>query len=161
LTLLDGFAALREHAPELDPLLVVAGGATLFDYRHEIDRFHRRAAELGCQDDVRVLGSLPDGLPERLYRAADVFAFPSRSEGFGLAALEALATGLPVVASDLDSFRTFLEHGRNALLVPVGDSAALGAALARVAREPTLCTRLRLGGLRVAAERSWDRAAAA
>jgi glycosyltransferase-like protein len=161
LTLLEGFARFRERAAGLDPLLVVAGGATLFDYRHEIDRFHRRAAELGCQDDVRVLGSLPDGVPERLYRAADVFAFPSRSEGFGLAALEAFASGLPVVASDLDAFRTFLQDGRSALLVPIGDPGALGSALARVADEPALRVRLRHGGLRVAAEHSWDRAAMA
>lgn len=161
LTLLEAFAALRAAAPELDPLLIVAGGATLFDYRHEIERFHARAAELGLSEQIRVLGSLPDGEPERLYRAADVFAFPSRSEGFGLAALEALASGLPVVASDLDAFRTFLTDGRSALLVGVGDGQALGAALTRVARDAGLRDRLAGEGPRVAAMRSWDRAAAA
>ncbi len=52
LTLLEGFARLRELAPELDALLVVAGGATLFDYRDEVDRFHARVAELGLEDSV-------------------------------------------------------------------------------------------------------------
>lgn len=160
LTLLEGFASLRRLAPELDARLIVAGGATLFDYRHEVERFHARVAELTLGGAVRVLGTLADGEVERLFRAADAFAFPSTKEGFGLAALEALASGLPVVASDLDALATFLEHGRSALLVGVGDPESLGAALARLGREPSTRERLRGGGLRVAAQYSWDRAAA-
>jgi glycosyltransferase-like protein len=161
ITLLEGFAELRRLAPELDPLLVLAGGATLFDYRPEVERFRERLAELGLQDDVLALGSLPDGSIERLYRAADVFAFPSTKEGFGLAALEAQASGLPVVASDLDAFRTFLDDGRNARLVPVGDSRALGASLARLGGDAAAREGLSTAGLAVAAGYTWDRAAAA
>ena len=51
-----------------------------------------------------------------------MFAFPSVKEGFGLAALEALAAELPVVASDLDVFRGFLSDGESALLAPTGDA---------------------------------------
>jgi glycosyltransferase involved in cell wall biosynthesis len=108
---------------------------------------------------VRVLGTLADGEIERLYRAADVFAFPSTKEGFGLAALEALASGLPVVASDLDSLTTFLEDDRSALLVPVGDHEALAGALARLARSPATRSQLRARGLRVATDYTWNRAA--
>jgi glycosyltransferase-like protein len=161
LTLLEGFAKLRALAPELDPLLVVAGGATLFDYRHEVDRFHARIAELGVREAVRVLGSLLDADIECLYRAADAFAFPSTKEGFGLAALEALSSGLPVVASALDEFSAYMSDGVSALLVPVGDGDALGAALARVARSPETRALLRSEGLGVAAEHTWDRAAIA
>jgi glycosyltransferase-like protein len=160
LTLLEAFARLRALLPEHDPLLVVAGGATLFDYRHETDRFHARVAALGLGQRVRVLGSLPDGTLERLYRAADLFAFPSTSEGFGLAALEALACELPVVASDLDALQTFLEQGRSAVLVPAGDSRALAGALARLARAPREREQLRAGGREIAAAYTWDRAAA-
>jgi glycosyltransferase-like protein len=161
LTLLEGFARLRGRAPELDPLLVVAGGATLFDYRYEIDRFHERLDALGVRESVRVLGSLPDEQIESLYRAADVFAFPSTKEGFGLAALEALASGLPVVASDLDEFAAYLSDGESAMLVPVGDGDALGAAMARVGRDSGLRGDLRAGGLRLAREFTWERAAIA
>jgi glycosyltransferase-like protein len=160
LTLLEAFARLRRTMPGRDPLLIVAGGATLFDYRHEIDRFHARAAALGLERDVRVIGSLPCDQLERLYRAADVFAFPSETEGFGLAALEALSAGLPVVATELDAFRTFLEHDRNALLVPVGDSEALAAAIARLVSDESERARLRAGGFELAARYSWDEAAA-
>ncbi len=160
LTLIEAFAELRALAPDLDPLLVIAGGTTLFDYRHEVDRFHGRLAELELEPQVRVLGSLSCEELERLYRAADLFAFPSTVEGFGLAALEALASGLPVVASDCDALQTFLEHDRNALLVPVGDPQSLAHALALLARDAVTRERLRAGGLESAAGYSWDSAAA-
>jgi len=118
-------------------------------------------AELGLGHAVRALGTLSDRQIEQLYRAADVFAFPSTKEGFGLAALEALASGLPVVATDLDALTTFLEDGRSALLVPVGDHEALADALARVGRDESIRRRLRANGSLVAAEYGWDVAAAA
>jgi glycosyltransferase-like protein len=161
LTLLEGFARLRELVPERDPLLLVAGGATLFDYRDEVERFRARTGQLGVGPHVRLVGNLPPGELEGLYRAADLFAFPSVKEGFGLAALEALATGLPVVASDLDVFRSFLDHDRTALLTPVGDSEALAAALARLAREPALGERLARSARGVVAAHTWDASAAA
>jgi glycosyltransferase-like protein len=161
LTLLEGFARLRAAAPELDPVLLIAGGTTLFDYRHEVDRFHARAAELGVTGDIRVLGPQTPAAIEALYRSADVFAFPSVKEGFGLAALEALAAELPVVASDIDVFRGFLADGESALLTAAGDGAALGRALLAVARDPALADRLRAGGRPVAAAFSWDASAQA
>jgi glycosyltransferase-like protein len=161
LTLLEGFAALRDLVPERDPLLLIAGGMTLFDYRHERERFHALAGELGVAPHVRVLGPQPAGEMERLFRAADAFAFPSVKEGFGLAALEALAAELPVVASDLDVFRDFLIDEVSALLTPVGDSAALGRALARLALDPALADHLRAGGRRVIPAYTWDAAARA
>lgn len=159
LTLLEGFAALRARVPEA--LLLIAGGATLFDYRHERERFEVRAAELGVGEHVLVLGPQPPAALEALFRAADVFAFPSLKEGFGLVALEALAAGLPLVTSDLDVFRGFLTHGESALLTPAGDGPALAAALARVAADPGLRDRLRAGGWRVVAAHTWEAAAVA
>ena len=161
LTLLEGFAALRDLVPESDPLLLIAGGMTLFDYRHERERFDALADELDVTPHVRVLGPLEPEAMERLFRAADAFAFPSVKEGFGLAALEALAAELPVVASDLDVFRGFLTDGESALLAPIGDGAALGRALARLALDGELSQRLRAGGRAVVREHTWDAAAAA
>lgn len=161
LTLLRGFARLRERVPGARPLLVVAGGATLFDYRDEVDRFHRLRRELGLGDDeVRVTGPLGDDDVAAYLGASDVFAFPSVREGFGLVALEALASGLPVVASDLDVFAGFLVPERSALLHAVGDDRGLGDALVRVATEPGLAARLVAGGLAAADGLTWDAAAA-
>ncbi len=112
---------------------------------------------------VRLL-ALESVIPEQVplwVNACNAVLVPSEREGFGLAALEALACELPAVASDLDSLRTFLVHGRSALLVPVGDSQALAGALARLARDPDERERLRAGGREVAAACSWERAAVA
>ena len=161
LTLVEGLAALRRLVPERDPLLLIAGGTTLFDYRHELERFETRTDELGVAQHVRVLGAQSPEEIERLYRAADAFAFPSVKEGFGLAALEALAAELPVVASDLDVFRSFLADGESALLTPTGDAEALARALARIAVDRELRAHLRANGHRVAREYTWDAAAGA
>ncbi len=161
LTLLRAFAGARRALPERRPVLLVAGGATLFDHRDEIDRFHALREELDLGDSVRVLGPVTDAELESLYRAADLFALPSTKEGFGLAVLEALAAGLPAVVSDLDVFRTYLSDGDSALMAPVGDHAALADALVRAAVTPGLAARLRDGGRAVAARHGWDAAAAA
>jgi glycosyltransferase-like protein len=161
LTLLEAFAAARAALPARRPVLLVAGGATLFDYRDEVQRFHARARELGLNGDLRVLGPVSDARLEALYRAADVFALPSVKEGFGLVVLEALAAGLPTVLSDLDVFDEVLGDGESALRAPVGDAPAFAAALVRVASSPALAARLRAAGPAVAARHDWARVAAA
>jgi glycosyltransferase involved in cell wall biosynthesis len=93
-------------------------------------------------------------------RAADVFAFPSEREGFGLVVLEAQAAGLPVVASDLPVLREFLRDGRDCRMVPVGDADALGAALVELATGDG-APRLVEGGRATAARFTWEAAAAA
>jgi glycosyltransferase-like protein len=161
LTLVEAFALLRHALPERDPLLVIAGGATLFDYRAELGRFDDRRAELGLGDAVRALGPVADGTLEELYRAADILCFPSLKEGFGLVVLEALASGLPVVASDIDVLRGVVAHEESALLAPCGDAPAFAHALARVATDTPLVARLRSGGTAVARRHGWDRVAQA
>jgi glycosyltransferase involved in cell wall biosynthesis len=96
----------------------------------------------------------------RLYQSATLVVCPSLWEGFGLAALEAIAAGLPLVASDLDVFRGFLTDGESALLTPVGDADALAQALARVKHDKALRTRLRTGARAVVEAHTWDASAA-
>ena len=80
---------------------------------------------------VRVLPSVDrEGLYDAL-RAADVFLFPTLSEGFSKALLEAMAAGLPIVTTPVGAAVDLLEDGRNALLVPPADSAAAAAAVRR------------------------------
>lgn len=94
----------------------------------------RRVARLGLGGVVAFLGHRTD--VGDLLAAADVFAFPSLYEGLGGALIEALALGLPVVASDLPALREVVEPGANADLVPPGDPTALAAALVDLLADP-------------------------
>src|SRR5205085_12496712 len=120
-----------------------------------------RLAEFGLVEgrDVLVLGTVSEADLGAWYRAADAFAFPSVKEGFGLVVLEALAAGLPVVASDIPVFAEYLEDGRSALLVPPGDAGALGGALDRLAGDPALRRRLAAGGRPLLDRSTWAAAA--
>ncbi|MFF0226907.1 MSMEG_0565 family glycosyltransferase [Streptomyces sp. NPDC004629] len=99
--LLEAYALLRAGHPGVR--LVIAGGETLFDYRDYRSRWERRAAELGVEPVL--LGAVPDDDLPPLVAAADAFAFPSLKEGFGLAAMEALAAGVPLVVRELPVLR--------------------------------------------------------
>lgn len=91
-----------------------------------------RARELGVAERVTFAGSVPEAeLPDH-YRLADVFAFPSidKTEAFGIAALEAAACGVPIVASALAGVRTVARDGINGLLVPPSKPESLAAAIA-------------------------------
>ncbi|RAJ58341.1 glycosyltransferase-like protein [Streptomyces sp. Amel2xB2] len=101
LDLLEAYALLHERLPGLR--LVIAGGETLFDYRDYRARWQERAAQLGVEPVV--LGAVPDSELPPLVAAADAFAFPSTKEGFGLAAMEALSAGVPLVVRDLPVLR--------------------------------------------------------
>ncbi|HEY3894033.1 MAG TPA: MSMEG_0565 family glycosyltransferase, partial [Pseudonocardiaceae bacterium] len=99
--LLEAYALLCTSLPEVR--LVIVGGETLFDYRDYRARWEQRAAELGVEP--MVLGPVAHEALPTLVAAAEAFAFPSVKEGFGLAALEALAAGIPLVVSQLPVFR--------------------------------------------------------
>lgn len=101
LDLVEAFALLRRDHPELR--LVIAGGETLFDYRDYRVDFETRCATLGIEPVI--LGAVADEALPGLVAGCAVFAFPSTKEGFGLAALEALAAGRPVVTRDLPVLR--------------------------------------------------------
>lgn len=98
------------------------------------DELLRFRVQLGLQDRVHMLGHRAD-IPE-LLAASDIFAFPSLFEGLPGAVIEAMALGLPIVASDIGPVREVVSPGENALLAPAGDSFALGAALETLLVDP-------------------------
>ena len=105
---------------------------------------------------VRFLGYMPDATLAVLYRLAAVFVFPSLYEGFGLPPLEAMASGAPVVTSNVSSMPEVA--GDAAVLVDPRDPEAIADGIRRVLTEPGLRDSLRARGLARAAEFSWDRA---
>jgi glycosyltransferase involved in cell wall biosynthesis len=159
-TLVQAIAKFKETGRH--PVLAVVGGHSFQDYRAYRDRVLASLPGLGLRldDDVVLLGTVPDAELPGWYAAADVLAFPSTKEGWGLAVLEAMSAGLPVVASDLPVFREYLQPGRDALLVPVADAAALAGALAAVLDDRRLADGLRSAALAVCERFSWARSAA-
>jgi glycosyltransferase involved in cell wall biosynthesis len=98
----------------------------------EGDRLRARVASLGLDGVVRFPGAVEDA--PGLFGGWDLYASASRVEGLPLALLEAMACRLPVVATDIPGHRRLVEHGVTGLLVPVDDAAALGDAIAVLAR---------------------------
>lgn len=132
---------------------VIAGGETLFDHRAYRETFERR-----CRDAAlipRVLGTVQHERLPTLVAGADVFLFPSTKEGFGLAAMEALAAGVPVVARDLPVLREVLGDAVRYGADPAGFGSSVQAAL----DGPDLGRRR--AGQHLAARYTWEAAAAA
>lgn len=151
LDLVEAMPRLRRRFPDTE--LVIAGGETLFDYRDYRAAVLARAAELDVAP--RILGPVPHEELPALMAAAGVFALPSVQEGFGLAAMEALAARVPVVVRDLPVLReVFGGAARFAADVP-GLTAALGTALE--CPDPGLTER----GAALAARHTWAAAARA
>ena len=90
-----------------------------------------------------------------LYRNADVFVLPSEREGMPLVLLEALAMGLPIVATDVPGNRELVSSGQNGLLVPLGDAAALRQALLSITTDPERYRRMSETSRRLADRYSW------
>ena len=103
--------------------------------------------ELKLADHVRTLGIRRD--VERILTCSDVFFFPSRFEGFPVAAMEASATGLPIVGTNVEGLSEAVVDGETGLLCPFGDEAGLSKALLRLLSKPDLLIELGENGRRM------------
>jgi glycosyltransferase involved in cell wall biosynthesis len=160
--LVEAFARLRAHAGRdladpagpADPAglrLVFGGGETLFDYRDYRAAFDSRAAELGVTPEI--VGVLAEEELPALVAEASALAMVSAREGFGLAGMEALAAGIPVVARDLPVLREV--YGDTVAFAE--DVPGIAGALARQLDSPLPPA----AGRALAAAYTWERAAAA
>ncbi len=130
--LLEAVAALRKQWPGLR--LELAGSGP------EEAHLRARAAELGLGENVRFFGWV-----DPVYGAMsgwDLFAAPSLEDGFAISVAQAMAAGLPVVASQVGGLPEVVENAVTGLLVPPGDSAGLAAALHRLLSDSVLRTRM-------------------
>ncbi len=143
-----------------DAQLVIAGGASLLDhvsYRRQFDTL--LSANDVLDRAVRYLGPVPDSDMPSLYRLADALIFPSVKEGFGLAVLEAMASGTPVVTSRIAPFTEYL-HENDVVWCDPLNVASIANAAATVLTEP-LHARLAQRGVLVARQYDWSNTARA
>lgn len=134
LDLLAAFSRLRESNPGSKARLIILGDGP------ERERLEAATDSSGNKDSVIFAGQLSDVWP--FYAAADVFVLPSHSEGSPNVLLEAMAAGIPIVATAVGGVPEMVEHNQNALLVPANDPSALADAIARVLADGELAQRL-------------------
>ncbi len=114
------------------------------------------ASALGVSDRVMMFPPQPQAKLVDFYAAADVVLVPSRSESFGLVALEAQACGTPVVASAVGGLRYVVEDGRTGFLVEGHDPGDHAERLLEILRDPGLAARMGRDAARQALRFTWD-----
>ncbi len=139
------FARLRRAMPAT--LMLVGDGPERVDVEQE-------ARDLGAADDVHFLGRIDSAAP--LLAAADLFVLPSQSESFGLAALEAMACGTPVLATRVAGLPELITDDVEGLLEPVGSVEAMARRAIDLLRDPVRHARMREAALARAAQFSTD-----
>ncbi len=143
-----------------DAELVVVGGPSGAAGGHELNRVRGIVARRGLGARVHFVPPQPHHLLSSYYRAADVVLVPSRSESFGLVALEAAACGTPVVASDVGGLRTLVEHARTGYLVPGRDPLAYAARVAELLDDPAAAAAMGAAAAERARRYTWSVTAA-
>jgi D-inositol-3-phosphate glycosyltransferase len=149
-------AVARAHDPETarDLVLAIVGGPSGERAGAEVARLMELASALGVADRVILFPPQPHARLADFYSAADVVLMPSRSESFGLVALEAQACGTPVVAAAVGGLRTVVRSG--GLLVDGHDPADHADAVLAILGDPALAARLGSAGARESLGFTWD-----
>ena len=143
-----------------DAVLLVVGGASGAEGDGEVARVHALVDELGLAGRVQFVPPQPHHLLSSYYRAADVVLVPSRSESFGLVALEAAACGTPVVAAAVGGLRTLVQDGETGFLVDSRDPAAYAERVRRILDDGELARGFSRQGVVLAGHYTWPVTAA-
>ena len=149
-----GLAVLLGALPDLvrrlpDVRLLVAGPGDAEDLLEQVPA--------ALRDRVELLGLVSEAHKPSVYASGTVYCAPNtHGESFGIVLTEAMSTGTPVVASDLEAFRRVLDEGRAGVLFPVGDSAALAGALADLLADPERRAALSAAGSRAVRAYDWS-----
>jgi phosphatidylinositol alpha-mannosyltransferase len=145
--LFDAWGDVRAERP--DARLMVVG-------RGDPEPFRKRAADLEW-DNVHFVGGVDSELLPRYYRTANVFCAPSTGqESFGIVLVEAMSSGVPVVASDIGGYRQVLHHRQEGLLVPPQQPKALATALLHLLDNPELQQTMGRAGRLTARQYAWE-----
>lgn len=139
-----------------DAHLMIVGGASGQEGEREVEKLNALIAELGIGDRVSFVAPQPHYALSTYYRAANVVIMPSRSESFGLVALEAAACGIPVVAAAVGGLRTLVRDGETGFLIEGRDPADYAAALATILDNPERAAALGAAAAILASRYPWS-----
>jgi D-inositol-3-phosphate glycosyltransferase len=138
-TLLRAAHVVRQHQARLQVLIVGGGVDTQDEYEaQELRRLQALSDRLELGRHVRFITAQPQEVLAQYYAAADVFVMPSHYESFGMVVLEAMACGVPVVASQVGGLTSTVVSGRTGVLVPAGDWRAFARAIVPLLDSPTV-----------------------
>jgi len=160
---LKGVDVAVEALAELDiddARLLIIGGSSGIEGDDEVRKIEKLIADRGLVDRVSMVPPQPHHVLSTYYRAADLCLVPSRSESFGLVALEAAACGTPVVASDVGGLRTLVEEGRTGFRISGRDPRDYAAATRRILDSPLLADELSRQAAEAANSYTWTTMAA-
>jgi D-inositol-3-phosphate glycosyltransferase len=140
--------------------LIVVGGASGSEGNDELEKVMQLARGLGVHNNIRFVEPQAHHMLSTYYRAADVVVVPSRSESFGLVALEAAACGIPVVASAVGGLLTIIDNGETGYLVPRRDPALFAEHIDELLAHPTMARAMGAKAAAKARDYTWSFAAA-
>lgn len=155
---IEALALLRRSHPRA--VLVAVGGPSGASGVAELAACEKLAAELGVGDAIQWVQPQPHHLLSTYYRSADVVVVPSRSESFGLVALEAAACGVPVVAADVGGLTSIVHEGVTGALIDSREGGDFAAAIRRLLDDPGLAATLGANAARLARDYTWSTTAA-
>lgn len=156
-TLVRAFAKLREESEFSNHKLVFAGDFERDSFYSDHSALQLLSEQLALKDSIIFTGYVEDGELAHLYNAATLFVFPSLQEGFGLPAVEAMACGAPVLASNAGSLPEII--GDAGEFFDATNVAMLTELIRQILRDETLRTSLRRKGLQRSAQFSWESSA--
>ena len=157
LKLLQAFIEILKTHPQAQ--LIIAGGETLFDYEPYRLKFFNLAKQnkINIGKSLILPGVMADKDISVLYRCADAFVFPSVKEGWGLVLLEAIASGLPIITSNIPPFTEFLDD-KSALLVDPNSSKEIAIAILDILNK-NLTQKLISNSANIPSRYSWQKSA--
>jgi L-malate glycosyltransferase len=148
-TALRAFQIVRHRLPTAR--LIIAGSGP---ERHALESL---AIELGVADAVQFTGRVENENMANLYYSASLMVNPSLADNMPISVLEALASGVPVVSTNVGGVPHLVEHGKTALLIPPKDPGAMAEAILQLLTDPDMANRMKLAGTELASQFTWPK----
>lgn len=158
-TICEALELLKAESPQIlsGVRMAIIGGDPADMSNHEMQRIRAKCAELCLQDTIQFLGAKDQDTLPFYYNAADALIMPSDYESFGMVALEAMACGTPVIASQVGGLAFLVRDGETGYLVPVREPEALATSIWNILSDSNRRDQMGIAAAQVAEQYSWGR----